>query len=214
MAYTTIASLVNGRVMTASYLNDIAANFNTLSLHNHSGSLGEGNSTIVAGSGNISGSLSYRTETFGSGSSVFNPALNINYQDGFPDVSRSFQLKSSCLPRGIEWGFGGTGASTPGSGMYIKHGHYLQTGSYIFDIYYLTGPSSGVATILVDNTSVVILELDLYGSTASSQKASGSFYNNGSSLIIINFVVSSSKNASSTGCRLGLGPYSIRWSGN
>lgn len=60
MAYTNLPALSANKVLTTCYLNDLNNNLRVLSLHNHSGSLGEGASLVRSAS--AASGLFYRYE--------------------------------------------------------------------------------------------------------------------------------------------------------
>lgn len=149
MTYAIPASLIPNTVLTYSYLSTIANDFNILSVHDHSGSLGEGASLLYSGSSasSVSGSLSYRVECGPAGipdNGFYSAAYPVrvgNVYAEFTGGNAAFYAKSSSfLPRGSEWGIT---ASNRGARFW----HYLYPGTYELDVYYVLATSHGSVRI-------------------------------------------------------------------
>ena len=217
MAYTLPASLVSNTVLTTTTLGIIVDNFSILSLHNHSGSLGEGNNILAAASGDIGGSLLYRTTVFPHDKDTV-PATfrlrNYVYSNGASDdeLGNNFNIANN-LPMPISvWQITACAGSPVASGIGLVTENYLQTGSYDFTLYYFSSPSGGTLRIN-SNGSTLISEVDTYQSASSLKRFTTSFYNGGSIPILLGFYIAASKNVSAATCFLYLGPYCLQWTG-
>lgn len=227
MAYTIVASPKPNTVVTYSYLTQIANDMNIFSVHDHSGSLGEGSATIVSPcSTGISASLLYRDELFGTGMNTFGgngqgfvyiKQLYVYNTCLLRKISDAVYIQpASWMPTNSEWGVGQAAPSLfPVAGGGFRTTHYLRPGTYVVDVYFMAAPSHGVMTVETAG-SVVIMEADTYTATTPSLlgKATGSFYNAGSTPVYIDWFISTSINPASTGCFLRIATFSFRWQGS
>lgn len=175
MSYAIPASLVSNTVLSYSYMSVIANDFNILSVHDHSGSLGEGASLLYSGSSAsaVSGSLSYRVECgpagLPTGGIYSNFPLRVGnlYGEiiGAMTLFATYATSSSTLPRGSDWGMAGSPTNRG-----IRFWHYLYPGTYELDFYYSLATSHGSLRIQ-DTASNLITAINCCIAAGASQLA-------------------------------------------
>lgn len=168
MSYSIPASLISNTVLTYSYLSDIADDFGVLSVHNHSGSLGEGASVLYSASqsSDVTGCLMYRVERGPAGVpdngfiSSFSNNAPANFSGRFTGGTTAMDaISSSYLPRGSKW--------IVHVGRGFEYYNYLYPGTYILDVYYVIATSHG-DTRVQNSSSTLIGTISGSGVGASS----------------------------------------------
>jgi len=216
MTYTIPASMISNTVFRATCIGTIIDDLNHLSVHNHSGSLGEGASLLQSASAasSVSGSAVYRVEgmfraaTGGANSqNTYFPCTPTGPSSAF---GNGFQMVQQAeVPRTGVWT-----APCPLAGVGVSACFNLVNGTYTLDQYYVTSPS-GIVINVSHNSSAIIAIIDTYAAGASTLgKSSASFAVSSSSFTIIEWKISTSKNPAA-GSTVGyLGAFCIRWTGS
>ena len=180
MAYITLPSLSTNKVLTASYLNQLNDNIKVIGAHDHSGSLGEGASTITVSSSAASPhALRYE----------FYPFVTVPSSQNFSTMVSQGTTGSTIFGMHIQ-----SGAACPGSAMFPVS---LFAGVYKLEILHEKNTNLGIASVLVGTS--VVGELDEYASVAAcNSKTSFSASVPTTASYVITLRVDGNKNVSST----------------
>lgn len=192
-AYTDLGSLSANQVLTAPYLNSLNDNLRVISVHDHSGSAGDGASSVIVGASGASPYVN-RMEVI-----VWIPpsANNFNTVDG--------------LIQDYNYVFGGyhKNISIPAS---MQFPISIFAGTYTFQIMHEQNTNMGIASLLVGGCSWG--EIDFYASAQNRNvltTLTGSIPTSGS--YTLNITASGKKNALSSSTNMRFQAWKIRKTG-
>lgn len=151
--YITVTDVAANDILTATYLNRIVEDFLIISKHDHSPSTGEGNGIVISASG--ASSLIERFYFFPSTNSRFFSTSGT----GLPIIQANASLIG-----GLIWGFSLSNDSANGDWYRIELP--LFKGIYQMQMFYLTGPSGGAASIIINSSTMG--SVDTYTAAATS----------------------------------------------
>lgn len=189
--YITIGDVISNQVLASTYLNQMLFNMELLSKHDHSPSSGEGNKIIVSSSG-ASALVSQM---------YFSPG---GANEFFSSSTLSVGAASEIVGGNI-WGLNFVTDASLNNGADIQLS--LLKGIYKLQIVYLSGASSGKVNLTLNSSTLTAL--DTYSATTGSGIYAESNLSIPSSGSFALRVAMTTKNASSAGCTVKLGPLFI-----
>ena len=194
--YITLPSLSTNKVLTASYLNLLNDNLRVISLHNHSGSIGEGNTTVNVAS--AASPFVYRIEAI-----AHMVPSQVRFSSFVGSTSRFF-----------ERAVGAPDTVSPQSACFPVN---LMPGTYEMTLMSLASNANGIASGILSRETFgasTIGEFDTYtgGTTISDfiTRATATFRITTSASYILEIIANGKKNALSSGSSVTIQAFKLR----
>lgn len=188
--YITLPSLSANKVLTASYLNQLNDDLRVISLHNHSGSLGEGAAVIISSS--AASPFVYRIEA------VIHMVPSQTGFDSFVGATSRF----------FERAVGNSGTASQSACFPVS----LMPGTYEMTFMTLKSSANGIASAILGGSTIG--EFDTYqaGGTVSDgiTRATAGFRITTAASYVLQIAACGKKNASSTGSPITMQAFKLR----